>query len=276
MVQGKIKIYVFSSLILSLIAALLFTAAYFISFDSYIGYFSTSAILPGIAMSVTLLTLAWIFSSLLIIPKNSVRTDAVPYGKGSKFTSAVCFAGFVIYTLYRLIFSRTIATVPGLLTFFCIIAGALASIYFLMTALNKGSASARVYAGFAPEFWAALSMTEAYLNKNIAMNNPFKIAQMMAMLSLMLFMIYELRFLLGRAMPRLFLAFALAGVLVSSVFIIPFLAVSLIGTYTLTDLLPEGILNLLAAGFMVSRLIDYKAHQSAASAENQSPESDIK
>lgn len=269
MAQGKIKIFVFSSLVLSLISALLYTAAYFFSFDSYIGYFISSAILPGIALSVTLLTLSWIFSSLIIIPAGSVRTGEVPYGKGSKFMAGVTFAGFALYALYRFIFASTIPTVPGLLTFFCIILGALASIYFLMTALDKGGSS-RVYAGFAPVFWAALSMTEAYLNKNIAMNNPFKISQMMAMLSVMLFMVYELRFLLGRGMPRLFMALATAGVLVSAVFIIPFLAVTSAGVYTLPDILPESILNLLLAGYMVSRLIDFKSYQSAATAENPS------
>jgi len=256
--SGKIKIYIFSSLVLSLICALLFTAAYLISFEPYIGYFKTSAFLPVLATTITLVTLVWFFSSLILIPKSAVKADAPQYGKSSKLTAGICSAGFAVYTLYRLFMLNVVATVPLLLTQACILLGALSTLFFLFIMLNKGTGiSCKIYAGFAPIFWAAVSMTEAYVNKNIAMNNPFKITQMMAMMSFMLFMVYELRFLLGRGMPRLFMIFTLVGTLVSSVFIIPFLVVTIAGTYTLPDLLAAGCMNLLLTGYMVSRLFDF-------------------
>jgi hypothetical protein len=199
----------------------------------------------------------WFFSSLFIIPNKSIDAGEVPYSKMTKIIAGICSAGFAAYFICRLVKMNIMTFSQFTIASSCSLLGILSVIYFIMTALNKKSGSGHIIAGFIPIFWAAVSMTEVYINKNIAMNNPLKISFMMTMMSFMLFMVYELRFLLGRGMPKLFMVFSLTGVLVSSVFEIPFLILTITGIYKIPDIFYSLFASIPFAVYILSRLIDF-------------------
>ncbi len=260
-VSKNIRIYVFSSLLLTLISTLLFSFAYLFNFDSVIGYFNSSSFVPRWATLMTVLTFFWILTSLVAIKKGELRANLPPSSTGSNIFAGISFTGFSAYSLYRLFMNRTVETVPQILSNACILFGALSSIYFLLVALKKKDSSGLIFSGFAPIFWAALSMTEVYVNKNIAMNNPIKISYMMAMMSFMLFISFELRFRLERGMPRLYLIFSLIGVLVSSIYVLPFATLALTDKYLLASVVASSCVSLALTGYMLFRVFDFLSHQ---------------
>ena len=199
---GKIKVYIYSSLFLTLICS---PSLCFISFlfrPRKSGIFHIRP-LPVISGALTVASLAFILTAFitpkaLLPPPGTLWLCLKACGLGS---------GRRVFGIpaFRLLASRGETVVSPLLLLFCLVLGALSALYFLLVALRtKKAGSGRVLAGFIPIFWAVVSMSEAYTNKLVAMNNPVKISFMMATLVVMLFMLYELRYLLERGFPRAF------------------------------------------------------------------------
>ena len=255
---GKIKVYIYSSLFLTLICSLLFCVSYLFFFDPEIGYFSIYAPLPVISGALTVASLAFILTAFITIPKGAITAAPVPYGSASKLAASALAVGFLGYPAFRLLASRGETVVSPLLTLFCLVLGALSALYFLLVALRtKKAGSGRVLAGFIPIFWAVVSMSEAYTNKLVAMNNPVKISFMMATLVVMLFMLYELRYLLERGFPRAFLVFTLAAILVLAVFTLPTLVLAAARIYSLKAFTSAAVVCLLLGLYMAARLYDF-------------------
>ncbi|HHT53632.1 MAG TPA: hypothetical protein GX011_01680 [Clostridiales bacterium] len=273
---GKIKVYIYSSLFLTLICTLLYGAAYLLSFEPDIGYFKSTALLPVISGALTVASLGFIFSAFVTIPKGAIPASRVPYGHASRLAASGCALGFLGYTAFRLLILGGEPAVSPRLTLFCLILGALSPLYFLPVALGtKKTPGGRVLAGFIPIFWAVITMSEAYTNKYVAMNSPIKVSFMMATLVVMLFMLYELRYLLERGFPRAFLVFTLAGILVLSVFALPTLTLAAARIYVLKTFAAAGVVCLLLGLYMSARLYDFfvfvRLHttsQKASEAEN--------
>ena len=70
--------------------------------------------------------------------------------------------------------------------------------------------------GFLPPIACALLVCVLYFDISIEMNAPLKVTAQCALLPLMLYFTTELRYLLGRELPRLYLALALGSVAASS------------------------------------------------------------
>lgn len=254
----KIKIYVYSSLILALICTLLYCASYLFFYEPDIGYFKSSALLPVISGALTVTSVVFILTAIITIPKGALPAASVTYSRLSKLAAAVCAAGFLGYVAFRLLAHQNEPTVSPLLTLWVIILSALSAPFFLIVAFRtKNAGGGTVFAGFIPIFWAAVAMSEAYTNKLVAMNNPVKVSFLMATLAVMLFMLYELRYLLGRGIPRAFLVFTLTGIHVLAVFAVPTLLLSTAQIYMLADISAGAVVCLLLGLYMAARLCEF-------------------
>ena len=87
--------------------------------------------------------------------------------------------------------------------------GILTAIYYALASsrTKKEIAGVVTVLGFAPLAWSILAVADTYLDNKIAMNSPVKIAVQLGLLSMLLLATADLRFRLGKAAPRLALAF---------------------------------------------------------------------
>ena len=105
-----------------------------------------------------------------------------------------------IAALYLLICADNVPASPMLvfLTALCWLGSA---VYFLCRSLHVKLRTAAIL-GFFPIFAAALSLSLTYFDRYTQMNAPHKTSMHLCMLAVMFAVLYELRALLSRAMPR--------------------------------------------------------------------------
>lgn len=267
---NKAKMYFYSSLALSVITTALYVICSLIAFDANIGYFSTHSPLPFVAKYLIVFNIIWIVSMLVFIPAGKLSQNYPNYSTASRITSAIVFAGFVFYVITRLlpIATHQIAATP--LFLICTLAAVVSSIIFLFNIIRPTVYSNRRSILTVPIIlWATLSMTEAYSNQFVTMNNPFKIMLMMSMISIMLFALYEARYLSGYPYPRAYAASLLISICVSSVFSVTFIVLLLTGTYSTSSFIPTAILSLTFTAHQISRAFDFLRAQSICPEENE-------
>jgi len=267
---NKVKMYFYSSLALSAITTVLYVICSLIAFDANIGYFSTHSPLPFVAKYLIAFNIIWIVSMLVFIPADKLSPSYPRHSIASKVTSAIVFAGFVFYVIIRLlpVATNQIAATP--LFLICTVAAAVSSIIFLFNIIRPAVCNNRRSILTVPVIlWATLSMTEAYSNQFITMNSPFKIMLMMSMISIMLFALYEARYLSGYPYPRAYAASLLISICVSSVFSVTFIVLLLTGIYSISSFTPTAVISLTFTAHQISRAFDYLRTQSTCPTETE-------
>ncbi len=271
---NKVKIYFYSSLVLSAIVTVLYVICSLIAFDAHIGYFSTYSPLPFIAKYLMAFNIIWIVSMLLFIPAKKLSPSYPSYSALSRITSATVFAGFVFYGISRLISATNNQMAATPLFFMCLITAALSSLIFLFNVINPAVCNNRRSILTTPIIlWATLSMTEAYSNQFVTMNSPFKIMLMMSMMSIMLFALYEARYLSGYPYPRAYAISVLVGICASSAFSVSFIVLSLTGAYSIYSFVPTAIVSFAFTVHQISRAFDYLKVQFTCHTEDETDSS---
>ena len=228
----KVKIYIFSSLLLSLISTSSYSLAYFYEFDTNVGYLNSSSILVSISTIISILTIIWISSLFITINKNEVSSVTISYSLRTRIISFFTALAFIICFVLRffqanIIFSNT--------TYICNFIGIFSSLYFLLIAFctSESCINIKIISGIIPILFSALTITENHLNLFITMNSPIKTSLILAMMSIMLFMLYEIRSLANRqSRPKGFLANSIIASLLLPMFSIPYIAVYIINKDT--------------------------------------------
>lgn len=280
--SGKIKTYVYSSIALSALLTALYSLSYLLAFDADIGYFSSTSILPIIAGKILIVSLIWVFTLFIFLPRAGSSDKPLEMRSGTRVSAAFAAAALALYALWRLIFDGN-ALLDAARAFYSLLRrlfdgnailfdapilplaavplAALAAFYFLLIALRGSRLTHAVTgAGYFVIFWATAAMTEVYTDQFVAMNSPLKISFMTAMMSLMLFMLYELRYLIGRSKPRAYLVSTLAGIMLNAVFSIPVILLTFAGSYNTSPHLPAAAVSLVLCGYMTVRLFDFISH----------------
>ena len=96
-----------------------------------------------------------------------------------------------------------------------------------------------------------------YFDASLEMNAPLKVATQSALLPLMLYFTTELRYLLGREIPRLYLALALGSVAASSLCVFAVPLASFIGALNNSNCLAAALIVLGANITILLRLKRY-------------------
>lgn len=236
------RLYLIGVGALTLVALLLRTLALFLSFDVDIGYFSDGFLVYAL-YAVEALAVIGSLSLLFFIRKGELSTERAPLSKVGLIGTGLCALAFAAIAVFLLTQVNTLPC-PAIFTALAAICSGLGAAYF--TTLFLGKTNAAPLLGYGVILAAALLLSVTYFDRYTQMNAPHKVGLHLCLLSIMSFMLYELRTLIGRSLPRaLSITSALcfffcAAVGVSD--IIAFIA----GVYT--DFL-YFIIDLLATGF---------------------------
>ncbi len=189
------------SVALTLVGMILRTICMLTQYDAALGYFNagvlptTSSILYYIAIAITVVL-------ALLIPKDALGGElCTPHRAPVAYVTGLVFAAFTVLSLMT---SYATLFVPGgWLTTALTLSALLAATYFILSASRHGKfRDGLIWLGYLPIIWGLLAIAVTYADPYVAMNSPLKTSLQMGLLGFMLIMIAELRYRLGKALPR--------------------------------------------------------------------------
>ena len=188
------------------IAALLQELAVLISYDASANYFVANDPLPILANILTALLFAAAILCALITPKTTLIGS--PFGK-QILVAIPAALGFGIGGAF-LLMEYLEAKAP--LTLVAAILLVLSALHVLLSETKHKLAAL----GYLPPLACASLICILYFDVSLEMNAPLKVGVQCALLPLMLYFTTELRYLIGRELPRLFVALAWGSLAASS------------------------------------------------------------
>lgn len=256
------KVYFYSAFILATLLSIMYTLSFLLAFDTPIAYFSTNSALPVISKYLMLSTCIWIFSMFILIPKGTLSTERPTISSASKIASCLASAGLLTYSAIKL-FSLSLSK----LSLIGVVLALLSILFFVLNAIpsSKSRNNIHAIAGIFVILWAAVCMTEAYINWFITMNNPTKILLMISMMSIMFSALYEVKYIVGTSAPRAYAVFNLIGICISASFSVSFIIIYVSGIYRVHEFIPAAIASLTITIYQICRSIDFISTQSKAS-----------
>ncbi len=200
--ENRATLFFLLSTLLAVLACTLRTLALFLGFDTEIGYFRSGSplvIATYICTALCVLCCAAIpFLININIGAHPREKDPLPtprFISSAVCAAALCVAAFHLFTNGDQVPAPAILV---LLTALCLLVGAT---YFLVRLLGRKTRTA-VALGFFMILAAALCLATTYFDRYTQMNAPHKLSLHLCMLAIMFGMLYELRALLDRSLPR--------------------------------------------------------------------------
>ncbi len=200
---------------LAALGVLLRTIAYLTCFDIQIGYFDPGLI-PTLSNILFGVAVAAAAALAILTPKGAVATalhtptHKIPALIMGTFLAAFTIVAFILcYPLKK-----------GDLLLAPVILGLLGSTYYFVSAFAAPTREDHRYPdwlsalGFLPILWSLAALAETYTDRYVAMNSPTKLSIHLALIGYLLITMTELRYRLGKPVPRL----ALFGLSVGVVF----------------------------------------------------------
>lgn len=197
--------------VLTLSGATLRSVCMLTQFDAKVGYFNRgplptlSNILYFVAILVAMIGAALIQKGSL--PEKLDTRLRLP----ASFLWGISLVAFTVGTLLLCLAERT-----GNMVLAPIALGLPASAYFFVSADRSGRYPDWLsLLGFLPVLWCIAAVGETYVDQFTAMNSPIKVGLQMGFIGLALILISELRFRLGKPLPRAAVALVSIGVFLS-------------------------------------------------------------
>ena len=251
----KVKIYTFSAIALIAAAILLRTVNFLCIFDTATYYFSNHP-LHTVYRTLCLLTVLWLLSMILFIPRYSFSTHTAPipgiFSRSMGLFCACTAAASFFYFRDCMFHYIAHAKLYQLLSIFSL----LSAIWFLLHFLNKVSSAFRALTGYATLIWLGLMLSVTYLNLFVTMNSPFKVTLHLAILAMMLHVLEDARHHAGRPFRITRYAYTLIAILNCSVASLPVLLAYLLGLYPNVDYLFYAVLMLGFSVYLIARALD--------------------
>ena len=191
-----------SAAALAVVACVLRTLALFLSFDSDPGYFRSGALLPILYYALAAVSILWFFSFPLRVRKGTPVPEFPAPEAPLLCGRAVCAAAFAATAVLLILTAKSQAapTIVPFLSGLFLLAGCA---YFLLPLFGKTDGAAPLLCGYAVIFGAVLLLCTTYFDRFTPMNAPHKVGGHLALLSLMLAALMELRAKIGRRAPRI-------------------------------------------------------------------------
>ncbi len=214
-----------SAAVTTLLGTVMRTIAMFTHFDASIGYFD-AGLLPSLSDALYFVAVILAVAGAFFIPKDVLpRELCVPH---RAFVAWPLGCAMALFTVLLFITSNAeLFTKGGTFKTALTLLGLLGSSYFFLSATRKGRYPDWLSAGgFLPILWCMAGVAETYTDAFVTMNSPVKVSLQMGFLGFMLLLVAELRFRLGKALPRVAVAFMSIGIFFSLNAAIPVLAAS--------------------------------------------------
>lgn len=177
------------------------------AYDPEVGYFDRG-LLPSLSTALYFLAVIVLSTAALLIPRDTRTTELTTrYRFPAALVvglSLVAFSASGLILRYPDVTAGTVtamALAPVLL-------GLLASLYFFFSGRRDGRYPDGLSAsGFLTVLWCVAAVAETYSDMDTAMNSPIKLGLQLGFLGFMLILLAELRFRLGKPLPRGAMAF---------------------------------------------------------------------
>lgn len=197
----RLRILYFSAAALTAIGLVLRTLSLFLAFDRDIGYFAADAFCPVLLYAIEAVSILWFFSFFIFCKK-----DTLPGVFPVSGLTVACGRGFAALTavaasVFLFIFIRNIAA-PAVIPVFAALLLLSGSVYLLFPVFGINRQTAQLLSGYALIFASALLLSLTYFDRYTQMNAPHKVGQHLALLSVMMVLVCQLRVLIDRARPR--------------------------------------------------------------------------
>ena len=188
-------------------AALLSTFAVAFFYDENANYFAPNSKLFPIAVICAIIAFAAAILLAIVVPKAETISKS-PFGSRLLFAlpATLGFGAGAILLVFE--FAKNQKTLFLIATLFLLLSAA----HVLLSETDR----ANVLLGFVPPIACALMVGVLYFDTSLEMNAPLKVVTQCALLPLMLGFTAELRYLLHREIPRLYLALTLGSIATSS------------------------------------------------------------
>ena len=230
----KLKIFLCSGLILTAIAIILFTVSMFTVYDSGPNYFNRS-IIVSVATAISVISLLIFLCVFLFIPKGALdggtpRTTPVTV---SSVLCALVFAAVGIILILCSIGSLSFFTgiKRGALSSICGICCIACAVYFIANCLVAPDENnvKHTLSGFFLPISTTLLIAISYFDHSVSMNAPIKAMFHLSSISFMIWILYELRAMIGKQMPRAYFASGLCTMLLSGIASLPYIVYAIGG-----------------------------------------------
>lgn len=201
------------------VAALVHEIAVLLSYDAGTNYFVANSPLPVLANALTV--------ALFAIAILCALVDEKPLPQSSPFGAQIWVAipaaiGFAVGGIFLLVdFFLNRAPLSLVASLFLLLS--------LAHVLLSETEHRKAILGFFPPLACALLVCILYFDTSMEMNAPLKLAVQLSLLPLMLYFTTELRYLLGRELPRLYCALSLGSLAASSLCILTVPVASITG-----------------------------------------------
>jgi hypothetical protein len=272
--KNKLKVYIITALVLTVATTALHTILMFGFFDRDIGYFQNSVV-TSITAALALCSILWFFTTLLFIPKNTMRkempADNTP-AKSAYIVSAFLNAfGFLntVFDISKTISSNQLVEKIQLLYFLFF---ALSVLYFVGKAFKIFKPDTTVFFGFFVIFNATTMLAQMYFDNFVQMNNPLKITMQIALLFIMIYFLGDLRFDLKKPYPRLYLAVGISATLACLATSIPHIIAYFADILSNKDYFIKNIYILICGLYILTRTILYVKHNLKITTDNTNSE----
>ena len=192
-----------STATVTLIGTALRSVCMLTQFDAEVGYFQSG--IPATLSSI----FYFLAVALVIITATRVSKHSLATTLDTRLRLPAAFlwgAALAVFTVGVFLFcyadrKNNLLTAPMIL-------GILSSLYFFISGDRSGRYPDWLsLLGFLPVLWCVASVGETYVDQFTAMNSPIKVGLQLGFLGLALILISELRFRLGKPLPRVAVTF---------------------------------------------------------------------
>ncbi len=233
------RICLYATLSLTLLGVILRTVCFLFFFDTDPGYFSVG-VLPTVSNALYLAAVAIPVICVFVTPKSAYSKDLVcPL----RSLPTLGLAGVLIaFFAAALLFSTAAAgTAVGAsfrghrLLMLTAIAALLSAIFYILSHKREGRYPDWLsFLGYTPVLWSIFSIGDVYFDPYVTMNSPAKLSLQLGLLGFMFIALGELRFRVGRFLPRYAAGFWAIGSYAALVGSLPILVAT--GAGILSDL----------------------------------------
>ena len=253
---NKFRVLFYSALVLSALLVILRTVSMLTVYEPDIGYYKSGAFLPVIQKVLAICSVIFVIIFTISIKKQDNPAGTPAHNHLSLFATFLCGTAQICSSFLILLFRRGTIT-P--LTIAIILGFAFAAVYFFYTALC--SPEKRSPLCVIPAMLAAVGLVaiivKVNLDMTVTLNNPNKILIAIALSSIALYIVQELRFVVGKPMPRLYLASASVALILCSAFSIPGIIGHYCGILSGGDFLIYYIVTFGYCAYILVRLLMY-------------------
>ncbi len=199
------------AVVLTVLGVALRTVCMFTHYDAALGYFDRG-VLPTIGSILYYIAILAAAIGALLIPRGALSGDCLtPHRAPFAYATGLGFAAYAVLSLITAY--ATLFTAGGWMTTALTLSALLAATYFLLSASHHGQfRDGLLWLSFLPIVWCLLAIAVTYSDPYMPMNSPIKLSLQMGLLGFMLIMTSEIRYRLGRALPRGAVALTSIGV----------------------------------------------------------------